>query len=66
MIVTVEIAEVHKAIVRVEVPDNATADDCRSLASQKMEEEGTDNTEYSHTLDPDTWIVRKENGDFVE
>lgn len=61
----VEISEVHKALVEIEAPKGISRDTLLKLAQDKFEEEGSDNLEYSHTLETDQWTTRTEAGDFV-
>lgn len=65
MKVTVEIVEVHKSIREIEVPDDATPDEIRHFAEADAGNADELNLEYSHTLDPSTWTIRKENGEFM-
>lgn len=65
MKVTVEIAEVHHSIREIEVPDDATPKQIRALAYKDAGDADELNLEYSHTLDPSEWTIRKENGDHI-
>lgn len=66
MKVTVEIAEVHKVIVEVEVPDTATREEiCIAARREFLDENGEIALEYSHTLDPVFWTVRTESGFYI-
>ena len=65
---TVEIPEVHKAIVEVEVADGTklTRAEMIEKATAQFEADGSEILEYSHTIDDhDQWTVRTEKGDFV-
>lgn len=66
MKVTVEIAEVHKSMREIEVPNDATDEQIRAAAAEEAGDANELNLEYSHTLDSDKWIIRKENGDHVK
>ena len=66
MKVTVEIAEVHKSIREIEVPDDATDEQIREAAASDAGDADELNLEYSHSLDPEKWTIRKQNGDFVK
>lgn len=61
----VEIPEVHKALVKVTLPQGTSRDKVVEAAQQEFEENGSDDLEYSHTLEHDEWTVRTEKGDFV-
>jgi hypothetical protein len=61
MKVTVEIAEVHKSIREIEVPDDALPDQIRALAAENAGDANELDLEYSHTLDPSTWTIRHGN-----
>lgn len=65
MIATVDMKEVYAATVEVEVPDGAGRSAIVDAAKQKFEAEGASNTEYSHTLDDDTWTVRDDKGNYL-
>lgn len=65
MKVTVEIAEVHKSLREIEVPDNASAAEIRELAERDAGQADEINLEYSHTLPMEQWTIRKENGDYI-
>lgn len=65
MKVTVEIKEVHSSIREIEVPNNATDTEIRALAAEDAGEADELNIEYSHTLDPETWTIRKQDGNYV-
>ena len=59
---TVEVKEVWSRSFEVEAD---TPDEAREKANEIVEStvEG-ENFEYSHTLDPDDWTVRDEQGNF--
>ena len=62
----VEILEIHKVLVEVELSEEATRDQVIDEAAQKsITNIGLNNTKYSLTLDRNEWVVRTENGDFV-
>lgn len=63
--VTVEIAEVHKSIINIDVPENIDREAICELAKKQFEEEGEEALEYSHTLDESEWTVRDENGNYI-
>lgn len=65
MKVFVEISEVHKSIRELEVPDEATPEQIRTLAREEAGEAYELNLEYSHTLDPEHWNIRRENGQYL-
>ena len=65
MKVTVEIAELHKSIREIEVPDDSTDEQIREYAADNAGYADELNLEYSHTLDPEHWTIRKENGDYI-
>jgi len=65
MKVTVEIAEVHKSLREIEVPDGSTDNEICALAADDAGNADELNLEYSHTLDPSTWTIRKENGEYI-
>lgn len=60
MKVIVEIAEVHKSIREIEVPDNSTPEQIRALVASDAGDADELNLEYSHTLDAKTWTIRTE------
>jgi hypothetical protein len=63
---TVEIPEIHKAIVDVELPEGSSREEILAAAKKVYEEEGTDILEYSDIIhDEDKWTTRTEKGDFV-
>lgn len=62
----IEIPEVHKALVKVELPEGATRNQIINAAQELFEENGSDDLEYSHTLEHDEWTVRDEKGNFLE
>ncbi len=62
MKVIVEITEVHKSIREIEVPDNATDAEIREQAAEDAVGADELDLEYSHTLEPEEWTIRKENG----
>lgn len=66
MKVIVEIAEVHKSIREIEVPDDATDEQIREAAAKDAGDANELNLEYSHTLEPEKWTIRKKNGDFIK
>lgn len=61
----VEIPEVHKALVKIELPEGATRDQIIEAAQNKFEESGSDDLEYSYTLEHDDWTAYPENGDIM-
>jgi len=65
MKVTVEIAEIHKSIREIEVPDGATDAEIRALAEKDAGQANELNLEYSDTLPAEQWTIRKENGDHI-
>ena len=66
MKVRVEIAEVHKSIREIEVPDGATDAEIREAAAQDAGDADEFHLEYSHTLPAEQWTIRKPDGDFVK
>ena len=66
MKVTVEITEVHKSLREIEVPDDATDAEIREAAEEDAGDANELNLEFSHTLEPENWTIRKENGDHVK
>lgn len=66
MKIMVEIAEVHKSIREIEVSDNATDAEIWDVAAKDAGEAYEIGFEYSHTLDPETWVIRRDNGDYVK
>lgn len=66
MKVVVEIHEVHHSIREIEVPDNATDVEIREAAEEDAGDANELHLEFSHTLDPDQWTIRKPNGDHVK
>ena len=63
--VTVEIAEVHKSIREIEVPDSYTDEEIRRAAEKDAGDADELNLEYSHTLPHSEWTIRKEGEDYV-
>jgi len=61
----VEIPEVHKALVEIEVSEPISRDKLLELAQKEFEDIGSDHLEYSHTLEQEHWVTRTETGDFV-
>ncbi len=61
----IEIPEVHKALVEVDVPDGSTREQILEIAQDKFMESGSDNLEYSHTLEDYEWVVRDKNGNRI-
>ena len=55
---TVDVKEVWCHTVEVELPSNATKEQILAAANEKAEEGDDGHTEYSHTLDPETWTIR--------
>lgn len=66
MKVIVAIEEVHHSIREIEVPDGATDEEIRKAAKKDAADADELNLEYSHTLDPEKWTIRKPNGDYVK
>ena len=66
MKVMVEIQEVHSSFREIEVADNATNDEIRKAVAENAGEADEIRLEYSYTLEPDTWTIRKDNGDSVQ
>jgi len=64
MKVIVEIAEVHKSIRVIEVPDDASPQKIRELAAENAGNANELDLQYSHTLDPQDWIIRTEDGNY--
>ena len=62
---TVDVKEVWCHIVEVEVPANATKEEILAAANEQIAEGDEGNTEYSHTLDPENWNVRDEQGKYL-
>jgi hypothetical protein len=62
---TVDVKEVWSHTVEVELSTDATKEQILAAANEKIEEGDDDNTEYSHTLDPDTWTVRNSQGKYL-
>lgn len=60
----VDIKEVWTHTIEVKLPDGATKEEIVEAANQKLAEGEEGTTEYSHTLDPDTWGVRNEAGNY--
>ena len=66
MKVTVEIKEVHNAIVELEdVPEGAAREQILKLATKQFEKRGEDILEHSCTLGEDVWTVRDEKGNYL-
>ena len=61
----IEIPEVHKALVKIELPEKATRDQIIEEAQNIFEDSGSIDLEYSHTLENDKWVIRTEKGDFL-
>jgi hypothetical protein len=59
---TVDVKEVWCHTVEVDLPTNATKEQIVAAANDKSEEGDDGNTEYSHTLDPETWTIRDSHG----
>jgi hypothetical protein len=55
---SVDVKEVWCHTVEVELPAGATKEQILNAANDKIAEGDEGETEYSHTLDPDTWTVR--------
>jgi len=66
MKVRVEIHEVHHSIREIEVPDDAIDEQIRQAAADDAGDADEVGFEYSHTLDPENWTIRKPNGDHVK
>ena len=62
---TVDINEVWCHTIEVELPANAAKEQIIEAANQKLAEGDEGSTEYSHTLDADTWTVRDETGNHL-
>ena len=62
---TVDVKEVWCHAVEVDLPANATKDEILAAANEKIEEGDDGNTEYSHTLDPDTWTICDSQGKYL-
>jgi hypothetical protein len=62
----VEVKEVHNSICDVEGPAGLSREKLIDAAKRQIESGECDVLEYSHTLDPDVWVVRTDKGDFVE
>lgn len=66
MKIIVEIPEVHKSTVTIDVPKGTTREKMCELAMEAHNEADELNMEYSHTIeDKSQWTVRTEDGDFV-
>ena len=65
---SIGISEVHRTFIEIELPEGATRDQITKAAQKWFEENGSDDSylEYSHTLEPDTWSVCDEKGNFLE
>ena len=62
----VEVLEVHRTICEIESDKLMDRAALLTKAGEMIEAgEQTDYLEYDRTMDPDTWITRKEGGDFV-
>jgi PhoPQ-activated pathogenicity-related protein len=59
---TVDVKEVWCHTVEVELPESATRQQIIDAVNDKIEEDDEGNMEYSHTLDPDQWTIRDEQG----
>ncbi len=64
MKVCVEIVEVHRQLIELEVLSDATRDEITKAAEKLANNADECNLEYSHTLGHDKWIVRDERGNF--
>ncbi len=62
---SVDVKEVWCHAVEVDLPTDATKEQILAAANEKIEEGDDGNTEYSHTLDPDTWTVRDSHGKYL-
>ena len=56
---TVDVKEVWCHTVEVELPSKATKEEILAAANKQIEESDDGETEYSHTLEPDTWTIRR-------
>jgi hypothetical protein len=59
---TVDVKEVWCHTVEVDLSTDATKEQILAAVNEKIEEGDDGNTEYSHTLDPDTWTIREPQG----
>ena len=62
---TVQVKEVHCNIFEIEAPEGTSRKALEELANKALEEGDDCHFEYSHTLEPDEWVVRNEGGDFL-
>ena len=62
---TVDVKEVWCHTVEVELPTDAIKEQIVAAANEKIEESDEGETEYSHTLDPDTWTIRNSQGKYL-
>ncbi len=63
---TVEVLEVHRTLCEIESDTRMTRQQLLDKANEMIEEgEQSDYLEYDRTLDPESWITRNKNGDFV-
>ena len=61
----VDVKEVWCHSIEVDLPADASKEQILAAAQVKIEEGDEGETEYSHTLDPDTWNVRDEAGRYL-
>ena len=62
---TVDVKEVWTRCITVDLPKNATVEQIREQANMQIQESDEGETEYSRTLDPETWTVRDSNGRYL-
>ena len=62
---TVDVKEVWCHTVEVDLATDATKEQILAAANKKIEEGDDDHTEYSHTLDPETWTIRGSQGKYL-
>lgn len=53
----IEIPEVYKALVKVELPEGTMRDKVIEAAQKIFEKMGSNDLEYSHTLEQEEWTV---------
>jgi hypothetical protein len=62
---TVDVKEVWCHTVEVDLPADVTKEQILAAANDKIEEGDDGNTEYSHTLDTNTWTVRDSHDKYL-
>lgn len=62
---TVDVKEVWCHTVEVELATDATKEQILAAVNEKIAEGDEGETEYSHTLEPETWTVRNSQGKYL-